>query len=107
MLYHLLHLFYDKINFFFGIMFTERKTYRYLVRIIIDGANNMRTLVGPAGAGATTTYANIIHIKGKQYHLRFLGLWERNTQHGVQAAAQRIAIEGDARHYILHLFHHI
>lgn len=66
MLNHFLQLLHYKIHFFAGIMTAEREPDRYLVGIIVDGADNMRALVGAAGAGAAAAGADIIDVKVEQ-----------------------------------------
>jgi hypothetical protein len=46
--------FYYCIDFFFCVVFAERKTYRHQVGVIIDGPDYMGSLVGATTAGTTT-----------------------------------------------------
>ena len=61
--------------------------------IIINSPDNMAAHIGAAATGASTGYADIIHIKVKQDHLRFLCFGKGHTQHGIQTLTFLVAVK--------------
>lgn len=64
-------------------MLAERKPYGHAVGVVADGADDMRALVGAAGAGAAAGGADIVNVEVEQKHFRFLGFGKRYIQHRV------------------------
>src|SRR6185437_4727794 len=83
-----------RIHFFPRIMLAERESDRNLVGVVVDGPNNVRPLLRPTGTGAATGRADMMDVEVEQQHFGFFGLRERNAKHGIEAASQRVAIEG-------------
>ena len=58
-----LQLLHNRIHFSLCIVFTETETNRYLVGVIVDGADDMAALVGAGSAGAAAACADIIDVE--------------------------------------------
>lgn len=53
------------IYLFLRIVFAEGKPHGHQVGIVVDSPDDMRALVGAAGAGAAARGADIVHVKIK------------------------------------------
>jgi fructose-1,6-bisphosphatase len=57
-------------------MLAKRETNCYKIRVVIDGMNDMRALVGAAGTGASTGGTDMINVEVKKYHFRLFCFWQ-------------------------------
>ena len=89
----LFELCYDGVYFFFCVILTEGKTNSNKVGVIVYSANNMRTVIGTAGAGTPTRCANMIYVEIKKNHLRFFSFGKCDAQYSVQALTLGITVE--------------
>ena len=74
-------------------MFAEWETDRNLVGIIVDGAYNVRTLVGAAGTGAAAAGADIVDVEIEKNHFAFLCFGKTGAEYRIQTSPQWISVE--------------
>src|SRR5579859_6779713 len=72
------------VHLFPRVVLAEGESHRDLIGVIIDSADNMRSLLDPACTGAAAGSADMMDVKIEKQHLRLLRLWKINTQHRIQ-----------------------